>query len=349
MGRSQATPGAGRTGMAELGRIVVALVVVRVDVRVVGLMAVLLGAAPLAAQQVPDRDFRPAVPRPGYASGAGPRLCLDEAHHNFHTLDDRFWSFGELARRDGYRVAPSREAITAAALAKCDLFVISNAQWSDAEWDEYPTPTPSAFSDAEIAAMHRWVDGGGRLLLIADHMPMAGAAMKLAAAFGASFIDGFAYKRPPEGATTRAEIGQNDVPTLFLPGEGTLTDHPIVRGRDSAERVTQVQSFTGQAFRVEGAGTQPVLVLPADFIILKPRIAWQFDASTPREPVGGWSQGATRRVGRGRVAFFGEAAMFSAQVTGPQRRPMGMNAPLATQNAQFALNTLHWLSGLVEP
>ena len=30
-------------------------------------------------------------------------------------------------------------------------------------------------------------------------------------------------------------------------------------------------------------------------------------------------------------------------------RPMGMNAPQAEQNAQFALNTLHWLSGLIEP
>jgi hypothetical protein len=53
-------------------------------------------------------------------------------------------------------------------------------------------------------------------------------------------------------------------------------------------------------------------------------------------------------VGRGRVAFFGEAAMFSAQVAGREKRPMGMNAPLAEQNAQFALNTLHWLSGLLD-
>jgi hypothetical protein len=67
-------------------------------------------------------------PSAAYEAAKGPRLCLDEAHHNFHTLDDRFWAFGELARRDGFRVAPSRETITAAALAKCDLFVISNAQ-----------------------------------------------------------------------------------------------------------------------------------------------------------------------------------------------------------------------------
>jgi hypothetical protein len=47
------------------------------------------------------------------------------------------------------------------------------------------------------------------------------------------------------------------------------------------------------------------------------------------------------------VAVFGEAAMFSAQVSGPQRRPMGMNAPRAGQNPQFLLNVMHWLAGLL--
>ncbi|MBK7905070.1 MAG: DUF4350 domain-containing protein [Gemmatimonadetes bacterium] len=313
-----------------------------------GLIA-LVAVRALTAQQVPDRAFRPPVPRPAYAVGAGPRLCLDEAHHNFHTLDDRFWAFGELARRDGYRVAPSREPITAAALAKCDLFVISNAQSSALEWDRYPTPTPSAFSDAEIAAMRAWVEGGGRLLLIADHMPLAGAAAKLAAAFGASFTDGFAYKATPAGAPDSMVTRIRGTPTLFVPQDGTLPEHAIVRGRDSTERVTQVRSFTGQAFRVEGADVEPVMVLPADFIVLLPRYAWQFDARTRQEAVGGWLQGATRRVGQGRVAFFGEAAMFSAQVAGPQKRPMGMNAELAEQNPRFALNTLHWLSGILAP
>ncbi len=317
--------------------------------RVVAVIIACAVVAPaLLAQQLPDREFRPPVPRPAYGPAGGPRLCLDEAHHNFHTLDDRFWAFGELARRDGYRVAPSRAAISAAALAECDLFVISNAQSSDLPWDRYPSPTPSAFADTEIAALQAWVDGGGRLLLIADHMPLAGAAAKLAAAFGAQFTDGFAYKAVPAGASDSVTAALRGTPTLFVPADGTLPAHAIVRGRDSTERVTQVRSFTGQAFRVVGTGAEPVLVLPTDFIVLLPRYAWQFDANTKQEPVGGWLQGATRRVGRGRVAFFGEAAMFSAQVAGRDKRPMGMNAPLAEQNAQFALNTLHWLSGLLD-
>lgn len=91
-----------------------------------------------------------------------------------------------------------------------------------------------------------------------------------------------------------------------------------------------------------------MLVLPPNYVSLEPRYAWVFDSTTVKRPVGGWLQGATLRLGRGRIAIFGEAGMFSAQVSGPEKRPMGMNAPLAEQNAQFVLNTLHWVSGVLD-
>ena len=42
--------------------------------------------------------------------------------------------------------------------------------------------------------------------------------------------------------------------------------------------------------------------------------------------------------------------MFSAQeyITKDERVLMGMNRPDATQNPQFLLNVMHWLSGLIE-
>jgi hypothetical protein len=78
-----------------------------------------------------------------------------------------------------------------------------------------------------------------------------------------------------------------------------------------------------------------------------PQVAWQFSRLTPRLAGAGMLQGVVLTHGRGRVAVFGEAAMFSAQIAGPQRRPMGMNDPAAPQNAQFLLNVLHWLSGVL--
>ena len=61
----------------------------------------------------------------------------------------------------------------------------------------------------------------------------------------------------------------------------------------------------------------------------------------------GMLQGAVLLAGRGRVAVFGEAAMFSAQVSGEARRPMGMNMPSASQNPQFLINVAHWLAGVL--
>lgn len=317
--------------------------------QVASVLAALLAANPAAAQQVADTAFLPVVRRPAYESGAGPALCVDEAHHNFHTLDRRFWAFGQLAFQDGFRVAPLRERFTDASLRECSILVISNAQPSDASWNDYPFPTPSAFAPEEVSTVTAWVNGGGSLLLIADHMPLAGAAASLAAAFGVTFTDGFAV---PEFANAAGRDSAFTIPTLFRTADATLAHHPIVRGRDPSEAVTQVRSFTGQAFRAgpDMLGTlEPVLVLPAHYVSLEPRIAWRFDDATPVRRVGGWLQGATLRPGRGRVAVFGEAAMFSAQVNGPTRRPMGMNAPLAEQNAQFVLNVLHWLTGVLEP
>lgn len=306
--------------------------------------AVTLLPASAGSQQLPDSAFNPPVARPAFAAGKGPTLCLDEAHHNFHTLDNRFYAFGTLARRDGFRVSASRAPFTAQSLARCRLLVISNAQPNDDAWDTYPDPTPSAFTAAEVAAVRAWVERGGALLLIADHMPLGGAAATLASAFDVSFTDGFAVKRFASEAARDSSFG---TPTLFRRTDGTLAPHAITRGRDSSEAVSQVRSFTGQAFRAAPGVLQPVMVLPADFVSLEPRIAWQFKGDTPARDVGGWLQGGTRTVGRGRAAFFGEAAMFSAQVAGPRRRPMGMNAPMAEQNPQFVLNVLRWLAGVL--
>ena len=293
----------------------------------------LLAAAAAHGQQVPDTSFSPKVSAPAFEAGQGPRVAIDEAHFNFHTAGERYAPFAQLLRRDGFVVIASGKPFSAAALADIDILVIANAL-NERNVEEWALPTPSAFTAEEIAAVRKWVEQGGALLLIADHMPFGGAAEGLAAAFGTSFTNGYASRPVP----TRGLF-------VFKRAEGSLADHPIARGRDSAEAVTSVATFTGQAFSATGA--QPVLVMAEDAYVLTPTSADEISADTPRSPAGGLLQGATLEVGDGRVAAFGEAAMFSAQVAGPQRAPMGMNAPGAEQNGQFVLNVLHWLAGLL--
>jgi hypothetical protein len=293
----------------------------------------LLAAGAAHAQQVPDMAFSPKVATAAFEPERGPRVAIDEAHFNFHTAGERYAPFAQLLRRDGFVVIASDEPFSASALADVDILVIANAL-NERNVEVWALPTPSAFTADEIAAVRRWVEEGGALLLIADHMPMGGAAADLAAAFGMSFTNGYASRPLP----TRGLF-------VFNRADGSLADHPIVRGRNPAEAVTSVAAFTGQAFGAKGA--QPLFVLAEDAYLLMPTSADEISDATPRIPAGGLLQGATLKAGDGRVAAFGEAAMFSAQLAGPQRAPMGMNAPRAEQNAQFVLNVLHWLAGLL--
>jgi hypothetical protein len=168
-------------------------------------------------------------------------------------------------------------------------------------------------------------------------MPFGGAAADLAAAFGVLMSNGYATDR-----TCSADE------FLFQRADGTLGDHPITRGRNRSERIESVRTFTGQAFRVV-APAVPLLLVAPDTMLLLPSEAWKLGDATPRVRDDGMWQGAVLIVGRGRVAVFGEAAMFSAQVSGPERRPMGMNTPTAAQNPQFLLNVMHWVAGLLPP
>jgi len=291
----------------------------------------LLLASGADAQQVADTAFKPPIPDPAYRTGRGPVVMLDEAHFNFHTAEGRYKPFAELLRRDGYVVRASSLKFSKASLRGGRILVVANPL-AERNRNDWSLPTPPAFSEEEVKAVRDWVKGGGALLLIADHMPFPGAAENLALAFGVRFSNGYAVDEQARG------------PMLFKLSDGSLKEHPITRGRADAERVDSVATFTGSAFQVEG-GAQPLLVLGPSVSSFMTTVAGQITDETPRVPVKGWYQGAVMRFGKGRVAVFGEAAMFSAQLSGPNRGPMGMNAPVASRNPQFLLNVMHWLSG----
>ena len=295
----------------------------------------------VSSGQVPDKSYSPTINNPAYGAGSGPVVCVDEAHNNFHKIDNRFWAFGELLRRDGYVVEAGKEKFSTDVLEHCNILVIANAMLESGDWGEYPYPTPSAFTDEEIKVGQIWVEGGGALLLIADHMPLAGTASALASAFGVEFNNGYAVAGFDGEENLEATFGK---PTIFSIETKTLISSPITNGRNENESVTSVRSFTGQAFQAP-VSAQPILVLPEDFISLMPVKSDDFGPDTKRIPVGGWLQGAVMRFGSGRAAFFGEAAMFTAQLS--DNNPMGMNAPMAEQNFQFVLNVMHWLSGIL--
>ena len=293
------------------------------------LLISLLSVFVLQSQQMADTLYNPPVNQPVYRMKTGPLVLIDEGHYNFHTRKGRYASFARLLERDGYRVESSLLPFDEKALSNTRILVISNAL-NKRNVNDWFLPNPSAFSEKEIEFLRHWVHKGGRLFLIADHMPMAGAASDLASAFGFEFTNGFVF-----------ETG-GVVPSRFSLQEQSLHSNSITKGRSPAESVLEVATFTGQAFKIPKSA-QPILTFPDNYVNILPDTAWVFTDSTPRLPAKGWQQGAFMAYGEGKLVVFGEAAMFSAQLAGPQKRKMGMNHPEATRNHQLLLNIIHWL------
>ena len=145
----------------------------------------------LNAQQTADTLFNPVIRHPAYPRGEGPIVLVDEAHHNFHTLGGGYRAFGRVLQCDGYIVKPSSTPFDKASLQEADILVVSNAL-HERNVEDWSRPTPSAFTQEEITAVSEWVESGGSLFLIADHMPFPGATEDLAAVFGFRLNNGFA-------------------------------------------------------------------------------------------------------------------------------------------------------------
>jgi hypothetical protein len=311
-------------------------------------------AAAHARQQVVDPNYKAVVEKPAYR-GAGPTVAIDEAHDNFHTAAGQYRPFAELLRADGYRVVASARKFDAGVFAGVDVLVIANARnLAGLAAGELSRP---AFTEAECDVVRDWVRTGGSLLLISDHAPFGHAAANLSERFGVSMGKGWAFDTgaPPDSITTQLE---------FSRANGLLGSHPLLLGRDPSEEVKTIRSFTGQS-----------LGIPPGAVALMKLSATAREAATPDDldaeaearrgappagivgtrsvSVAGRAQGLVMRFGDGKVIVLGEAGLLSAQVVtvsdGDATRTfkMGMNVP-GTDDRQFALNMLHWLSGLLK-
>jgi hypothetical protein len=306
-------------------------------------LLLLVSAGLCAQQQIVDPEFNPIVDMPAYKRD-GPTVSIDEAHSNFHTASGQFRPFAELLRKDGYQVVPWKRTFETGALAGIDVLVIANANAGNF--------TDSAFTDAECDAVRDWVHGGGALLLIADHAPFGKSAENLAQRFDVAMGKGWVFEPTDASITTQL---------VFSRDNHLLGTHPILRGRNAAETVQTIKSFTGQSLGVpQGAGVLLQLSPVAREVSDTRALDAEATARAAGKPLGehsqsvaGRAQGLALTAGKGRVVVLGEAAMLSAQVVtlpdagGSRTFKVGMNAP-GNDDRQFALNIVHWLSKLVK-
>jgi hypothetical protein len=272
-------------------------------------LAVLFGCDD-SAEQVADRNVDLSVADPAFDSATSPIVYIDAGHDNFHTAEGRYAPFAALLQNDGARVEGGEAPFDAALLSRIDILVIANADYSGAG--------QAPFTQEEVAAVVSYVEQGGSLLLVADHIPYAGAAAPLAVRFEDVFAE-------------------DDGSGLFTRANGGLADDPLLSG------ITQIRTFAGSAFTVERPGVRPLLLLNNDWTIQRMGAT----GLSEKEDAAGLLQGAIFEAGAGRVAVFGEAGMFTAQIgrDGPLPLRTGFGARGAEQNKVFVLNVVRWLAG----
>jgi hypothetical protein len=295
-------------------------------------LALAVFAAGVTAQQIADPEFKTTVEHPAYTKSF-PRVLFDEAHDNFHTTEGRYKPFADLINSDGYQVARNRKPFAKESLATFKILIIANALGAEDMDDE--GADRSAFTEEECDAVSDWVRSGGSLLLIADHAPFGAAAESLAKRFSVEMSKGFTLD-------TENYVKDLSNPSIlrYSRENKLLIEHSITRGRTEAERINTVFAFTGQSLK--GPEGSVAFLKLAD--TAKDRASHE---STTDVPAAGRAQGLAFKFGKGRVVVLGEAGMLSAQVSGPDKRPMGMNVP-GSDNRQLALNIMHWLSGLLK-
>jgi hypothetical protein len=306
------------------------------------LLAVVFTSTRALSQQVSDPDFSTRVEHPAFIK-THPRVGIDEAHRNFHTRNGRYKPFADLMESDGFEVSAG-PVFTGNGLKGIDILIISNAMGED----HGAGRMGPAFTSAECDAVRDWVRGGGSLLLIADHTPMGDAAYPMAQRFSVEM--GRGYVLDPRNY-------QDDPSTLVFSQEnGLLGDHAIVRGRNPSERVETIVAFTGQSLSVPPNATALMKLSDDAVETFNPDDEQKLESqqiSVGQKIPRGHAQGLAMPFGKGRVAIFGEAAMFSAQIFtvrggafDGRSFKMGMNVP-GNDDRQFALNVMHWLGHLM--
>lgn len=287
--------------------------------------------ATLSAQQTADPHFIARVDKPAFTKNY-PRVLFDEAHNNIDTTNGRYKPFADLLFNDGYHLAVNRQPFTKAALASFKILVIVNPLGGE-EQDDEGAGNP-AFTTTECDAVSDWIRDGGALLLAVDHAPFASASEILAKRLGVDMSKG----DTTDPANANKELNTPGV-IVYARENHLLAGQSIINGRSDDERVERVIVFGGQSLKgPEGSEA---------FLKLADTAVDEIASPGKNASAAGRAQGIAFRLGKGRVVVLGDAAMLSAQVTGSNNQPFGMNVP-DIDNRQLALNIMHWLSGLLK-
>jgi hypothetical protein len=279
-------------------------------------------------------------------SSIGSVIAFDEGHNNIIEDYSLFGLMEEYLSAAGFVVRQHLGTFTLESLDGIHILHIANAVAPENQ-NNWSLPTPSAFTPEEIEVLYNWVNDGGSLLMVIDHMPFGGSFEDLAGAFDIEVSNGFAVDERFLSGYSNKLIGEAGY-LVSRRTDGTLVNHPILDDTEPYGRIELLATDAGSAFRLP-AHAFSLITFGPNILSLEPEVSWEFDSGTARRRVTGWSQAGVIEVGKGHVAVLGDNFLFIAPAfLAPPLWDDEKSAKFGIHNAQFTLNLLHWLSGHLE-
>ncbi|MTI38039.1 hypothetical protein [Fulvivirga lutimaris] len=277
-----------------------------------------------------DANFDPAVSNPAFDEGEEPKILFDAGHHNFLVTEGFIKPFEALSKADGYNPVIDSAQFTPAYLDQFDIIMIMTALPFEFT-TKLEVTDEIAFTADEINSLYAWVNNGGSLLVFTEHAPFDQAINPLLKKFRLESTVG--YVVDSMNYDNRGHSGW----IVYSEENGLLnTNHPIVKGRNSSTRVSNLTTYGGSALK--GEGYENVLQLSPSAQITK--------HTTGVGPRGsGTSQCLVGTVGNGKVVALGDSNGFSSMLF--KIKDSEISAGLNDSGydwKQMARNVLYWLS-----
>jgi len=309
-----------------------------------------------------DESYSPGIKEPAYEKD-GPVVLVDAGHRNFA------WQHGifRLLTADGYQAKGLNGQFTFDALQQATVLVVAGPGVMRSRKDlESPQPL---FTEVEAATLHDWVPGGGRLVLAGSKEEIAVLLRRFDVEFSRGVVSDEKLVSP--------KSAQEDRDYKLDAGNGGLSQDGIINGRRPEEQVKAVLlDSIATAIVKTPANARPLLRCSGNAMTYEPDSLQVRElkavvaasvtagkippdaASSPapaqrKTPVPHVPLAIAFAFGKGRVVVVPNSMMFTAmirrEVINGKKAETGRQIGLTeADNQQFALNIMHWLSGLID-
>lgn len=269
--------------------------------------------------------FKPKTP--AYKKGTGSTIYVDQFHAN-PNLKSELFSLQKALKNDGYNIQPFLNDFSEQSLK--DVHYLILPQPLTPTVNGWKIDSTEAYTQKEYEALFQWIENGGKLIVLSDYTAMGSRLKTLNNWLNINYYNGIIQEKGMP------------VPTEYTLAEKSLVERFYVNGRTNLEAIESIYSFGGAAFETKDEHKLLNLTESQNAELVTFSVS-----NTDVINANGMTQAAFFKKGEGQVVLISNLNMFQSWIHKETGNKIGMNNPLAYQNAQFFLNIIHALQGFV--